>query len=130
MSYISTSGWNPKTGSWLFFGNRKLKTSKPEVENESDEKRIQFCSVSPILLFEYFEQGRRQRLLKIVAPYVTVYGHNQTKMILAANRFEQSKNEDRTFITKTDELSDEIVFDFRFGCFQLPVFEKQPTSGF
>ena len=51
-------------------------------------------------------------------------------MVLAATRLEKSKNEDRTLITKTDELSDEIVFDFRFGCFQLPVFEKQPTSGF
>ena len=81
MGYFSTSGRNLQTGSWLFFGNRKLKTSKPEVENESDEKRIQFCSVSPILLFEYFEQGRRQRLLKIFAHYVTVYGHTRTKMI-------------------------------------------------
>ena len=67
--------------------------------------------------------------MKIFAPYVTVYGHTQTKMILAANRFEKSKNEDRTLITKTDELSDEIFFDFRFRSFQLPVSEKQPTSG-
>ena len=68
--------------------------------------------------------------MKIFAPYVIVYGHTRTKMVLAATRLEKSKNEDRTLITKTDELSDEIVFDFRFGCFQLPVFEKQPTSGF
>ena len=34
-------------------------------------------------------------------------------MILAANRFEKSKNEYRTLITKTDELSDEIFSDFK-----------------
>ena len=51
-------------------------------------------------------------------------------MILAADRIEKSKNEDGTFITKTHELSDEILFDFRLGRFQLPVSEKQPTSGF
>ena len=67
--------------------------------------------------------------MKIFAPYVTVYGHTRTKMILAATRFEESKNEDTTLITKTDELSDEIFFDFRFRCFQLPVSEKQLTSG-
>ena len=50
-------------------------------------------------------------------------------MILAATRIEKSKNEDRTLITKTGELSDEIHFDFRFRSFQLPVREKQPTSG-
>ena len=97
---------------------------------KSDEKRIQFCSVSPILLFEYFEQGRRQRLLKIFAPYVTVYGHTRTKMILAATRFEKSKNEDGALITETDELSDEIFFDFRFGYFQLPVSEKTTNFRF
>ena len=50
-------------------------------------------------------------------------------MILAATRIEKSKNEDRTLSTKTRELSDEIHFDFRFRSFQLPVREKQPTSG-
>ena len=54
-------------------------------------------------------------------------GYKKTKMILAANRFEQSKNEDRTFITKTDELSDEIFFDFRFPkSSQLPVWRIRP----
>ena len=67
--------------------------------------------------------------MKIFAPYVLVYGHTRTKMILAADRIEKSKNEDRTLITKTHELSDEILFDFRLRCFQLPVSEKQPTSG-
>ena len=113
-----------------FFENRKFQLLKPEVENMLDKKRIQFCSVSPILLFSYFEQGRHQRRLKIFAPYVIVYGHTRTKMILAATRFEKSKNEDGALITETDELSDEIFFDFRFGYFQLPVSEKQPTSGF
>ena len=130
MGYFSTSGQNLETGNRPFFENRKFQLSKPEVENMLDGKRIQFCSVSPILLFSYLEQGRHQRLLKIFAPHVTVYRHTRTKMILAATRFEKSKNEDRTLITKIDELSDEIFFDFRFGCFQLPVSEKQPTSGF
>ena len=67
--------------------------------------------------------------MKIFAPYVIIYGHTRTKMILAADRIEKSKNEDRTLITKTHELSDEILFDFRLRCFQLPVTEKQPTSG-
>ena len=67
--------------------------------------------------------------MKIFAPYVIVYGHTRTKMILAADRIEQSTNEDRTLSTKTHELSDEILFDFRLGRFQLPVSEKQLTSG-
>ena len=50
-------------------------------------------------------------------------------MILAADRIEKSKNEDRTLITKTRELFDEILFDFRLQRFQLPVCEKQPASG-
>ena len=114
MGYFSTSGQNLETGNMLFFENRKFQSSKPEVENMIDEKRIQFCNVSHILLFRYFEQERCQRLLKIFAPYVTVYGHTRTKMVLAATRFEKSKNEDRTLITKTHGLSDEIFFDFRF----------------
>jgi len=50
-------------------------------------------------------------------------------MILVATRIEKSKNEDRTLITKTHELSDEILFDFRFRWLELPVHEKQLTSG-
>ena len=50
-------------------------------------------------------------------------------MILATDRIEKSKNEDGTLITKTHELSDEIILDFRLRCFQLLVSEKQPTSG-
>ena len=67
--------------------------------------------------------------MKIFAPYVIIYGHIRTKMILATTRIEKSKNEDRTLITKTHELSDKIRFDFRLRCFQLPVSEKQLTSG-
>ena len=67
--------------------------------------------------------------MKIFAPYVIVYGHTRTKMIIAATSIEKSKNEDRTLITKTHELSDEILFDFRLRRFQLPVSKKQPTSG-
>ena len=50
-------------------------------------------------------------------------------MILVAKRIDKSKNEDRTFVTKTHELSDEILFDFRFRWLELPVHEKQLTSG-
>ena len=124
LGYFSTSGRNFETGSWLFFGNRKLKISEPEVENMFGEKRMQFCTISPILLFWYFDHGRRQRLLKIFAPYGRVYRHTRTKMILATTRIEISKNEDRTLITKTHELSDEILFDFRFRWLELPVCEK------
>ena len=67
--------------------------------------------------------------MKIFSAYVIVYGQTRTKMVIAATRIELSKNEDRTLITKTHELSDEILFDFRFRCFQLPVSEKQSTSG-
>ena len=51
-------------------------------------------------------------------------------MILAATRFEKSKNEYGALITETDELSDEIFFDFRFGYFQLPVSEKTTNFRF
>ena len=65
--------------------------------------------------------------MKNFAPYVIVYGHTRTKMVLAATRLEKSKNEDRTLITKTDELSDEIIFNFRFSKnSQLPVFRFRP----
>ena len=50
-------------------------------------------------------------------------------MNLVAFMMEISKNEDRTLIKKTHELSDEIRFDFRFRSFQLPVREKRSTSG-
>ena len=49
----------PQTGNRLFFENRKFLALKPEVEIMLDEKRIQFCSVSHILLFRYFDHGRR-----------------------------------------------------------------------
>ena len=110
---------------WAIFSiNRKFKISEPEVKNIPDRKRIKFQVVSKISVWWYFEQGRRQRLLKIFAPYVLVYGHTRTKMVLVVTRIEISKNEDRTLITKTHELSDEILFDFRFRWLELPVFEK------
>ena len=43
--------FRPQTGNRLFFENRKFQKSKPEVENMLDEKRIQFCSASHILVF-------------------------------------------------------------------------------
>ena len=45
-------------------------------------------------------------------------------MILASTSIEKSKNEDRTLNTKIHGLLNEILFDFRFRCFQLPVSEK------
>ena len=51
--------FRPQTGNRPFFENRKFLSLKPEVENMLNEKRIQFCSVSHILLFRYFDQGRR-----------------------------------------------------------------------
>ena len=50
-------------------------------------------------------------------------------MILASTGIEKPKNEDRTLNTKIHGLSNEILFNFRFRYFQLPVSEKQPTSG-
>ena len=50
--------------------------------------------------------------------------YSRSKENLVVTRIEISKNEDRTFITKTHELSDGILFDLRFRCFQLPVSEK------
>ena len=50
-------------------------------------------------------------------------------MILASIRIENSKNEDMTPTTKTPKLSNEILFDFRLRCLELPVYEKQLISG-
>jgi hypothetical protein len=50
-------------------------------------------------------------------------------MILVGIRIENSKNEDMTPTTKTPELSNEILFDFRLRCLELPVYEKQLISG-
>ena len=50
-------------------------------------------------------------------------------MILVAIRIENSKNEDMTPTIKTPELSNEILFDFRLRCLELPVYEKQLISG-
>ena len=113
--------FRPQTGNRPFFENRKFLSLKPEVENMLNEKRIQFCSVSHILFFRYFDQGRRQGLLKIFAPYVIVYGHTRPKMILAATRIEESKNEDMTLITK--------LMSFPIDTFRLPI-TMIGTSGF
>ena len=50
-------------------------------------------------------------------------------MILVPIRIEESKNEDMTITTKTHELSNEILFDFRSRWLELPVYEKQLISG-
>ena len=43
--------FRPRTGSGLFFGNRKLKTSQPEVEKYLIGKLMGFCNESPIFVF-------------------------------------------------------------------------------
>ena len=53
---------------------------------------------------------------------------NRKLTVFGNRKLNEMKRE--TFITKTHELSDEILFDFRFRCFPLPVSGKQPTSGF
>ena len=121
---FSTSVSTLKPEVSYFFINRKFKISEPEVKNIPDRKRIKFQVVSKITVWWYFELGKRQRLLKNLASYVLVYGHTRTKMILVITRIEISKNEDRTLITKTHELSDEILIDFRFRWLELPVFEE------
>ena len=126
---FSTSVSNLKPEMGYFFINRKFKLSEPEVKNIPDRKKIKFQVVSQVSVWWYFEQGWRQRLLKNFAPYVLVYGHARTNMILVATRIQKSKNEDRTLITKIHELSDAILFDFRFRWLQLPVSEKPLTSG-
>ena len=78
------------------------------------EKRTKICNGSAILLFRYFEQERRQSALKNFAPYARVYGHARTKMVLGNSRIMESKNQVRTLVTKTHELSNEVLFDFRF----------------
>ena len=60
MGYFSTSGRNLKTGSWLFFGNRKLKTSEPEVEKYPIRKLVGFGNESPIFVFWYLNPGNHQ----------------------------------------------------------------------
>ena len=121
---FSTSVSTLKPEVSYFFINRKFKISEPEVKNIPDRKRIKFQVISKISVRWYFEQEWRQRLLKKFAPHVLVYGHTRIKMILVATRIEKSKNEDRSLITKIHELSDEILFDFRFRWLELPVWEK------
>ena len=50
-------------------------------------------------------------------------------MILVPPMVDISKNENRTLITKTHELFNRILFDFRIRLFSLPVFEKHTGSG-
>ena len=90
------------------------------------KKSTKFYSISIVLLLRYFDQERRQSLLKIFGPYVRVYGHARTKMILVPPVIDISKNKDMTLIAKTHELFNRTFFDFRFRRFPFPVFEKRP----
>ena len=51
--------FRPQTGSWLFFANRKLKRSEPEVETYLIGKLASFCNESPIFVFWTFNPGNR-----------------------------------------------------------------------
>ena len=113
--------FRPQTGSRLFFANRKLERSEPEVENVLDEKRIKFCCVSAILLFCYFEQGRRQRLLKNFASYVRLYTHTRKKWFLWLPGLKNNKTKieiplqkSTSFRTRYFSISGYIVFYLRF----------------
>ena len=99
---------------------------RPEVQNPGTGSRKfakswTFHSISIILRLRYFDQERHKSLSKIFAPYVIVYGHARTKMIL-----DIWKNQDMTLITKTDELFIWTLFDFRFRRFPFSVVEKRP----
>ena len=122
-----------QTGSGLFFQNRKFQSSKPEVENVLDEKRVKFCCVSTILLFWYFEQGRRQRLLKNFVSYVTVYGYTRTKMILPVTRIESWKLKSlqklASFPMRHVSTSGSDLFNFWFAKnSELPVWGRKRKS--
>ena len=60
--------------------------------------------------------------------YSYIEGKNFQKS-LAPPLIKISKNEDCTYTTEFHSLFVKLNFDFRFRCFQLPVSEKQPTSG-
>ena len=101
--------------------NRKLKISEPEVKNMFEEKRVQFCSVSSILLFRYFIQGRRQRLLKNFASYVRLYTHTRKKWFLWLPGLKNNKTKieiplqkSTSFRTRYFSISGYIVFYLRF----------------
>ena len=101
--------------------NRKLKISEPEVKNMFEEKRVQFCSVSSILLFRYFNQGRRQRLLKNFASYVRLYTHTRKKWFLLLPGLKNDKTKieiplkkSTSFRTRYFSTSGYNVFYFRF----------------
>ena len=51
--------FRPRTGSWLFFANRKLKRSEPEVETYLIGKLASFWNESPIFVFLTFKPGNR-----------------------------------------------------------------------
>ena len=51
--------YRPQTGSGLFFGNRKLKTSQPEVETYLIGKLMNFRNESPIFVFRFLNPGSR-----------------------------------------------------------------------
>ena len=119
----------PSDRKCTFFKNRKLKIPEPEVESMLIVKNKKIYNIGIILFLRYFDQGRRQSLPKIFAPYVRVYGHTRAKMILVPPMVEISKNKDGSLITKTNKLFNRTLFDFRFRRFPLPVFKKRATSG-
>ena len=57
-------------------------------------------------------------------------GSENFQKSLAPSMVKISKKQDRTYSTELHSLFAKHIFNFRFRYFQLPVSEKQPTSGF
>ena len=112
IGYFSTSSRNFITGKLTIFG-------EPEVKNMFKEKKVQFCSVSTILLYRYLNQGRRRRLLKNCASYVRVlvYTHTRKKWFLWLPGLKNNKTKIVQKSTSSNEIastSGSNVFYFRF----------------
>ena len=119
--------FRPQTGSGLFSETGSWKHRNRKSKLSLVKRVVKFCCASTIFLFLYFDQGRRQRLLKIFDLSVRVYGHTGTKMILASTRIEKSKNEDRSLNTKIHGLLNEILFGFLKNS-PLPVWGRNRKS--
>ena len=112
------------TGSWKY-RNRKSKICLMKREYNFE---------STILLFRYFNQGRRQRLLKNFASYVRVYTHTRKKWFLwppdlknNITKIELPLQKSTSFRTRYFSTSGSNVSNFRFTKnIQFPVLRFRP----
>ena len=103
-------------------------TRKPEIGcfSKTGSRKYAWWKENTILnchiLFFYIliREGARD-FWKFFAHYVIIYEHTRSKMILAATRIEESKNEGMTLITK--------LMSFPIDTFRLPI-TMIGTSGF